>query len=111
MAILLVLTNLPDQKAAETLARTLIENRLAACVNILSPCRSIYRWKAAIETTDEVPLLIKTTEARYPDLEKAILAIHPYETPEIIALPVTQGLPDYLAWITAETRSENESSP
>ncbi len=110
MNTLLVLTNLPDRTTAETLAATLVESRLAACVNILQPCRSIYRWKGAVETTDEVPMLIKTTEARYPALEAAIRAQHPYETPELIALPVVNGLPDYLAWVAAETQLDHWSS-
>jgi periplasmic divalent cation tolerance protein len=103
MSILLVITNLPDQASAEALAVALIDDRLAACVNILAPCRSIYRWQGKLETADEIPLLIKTSEAAYPALESAIRARHPYTTPEIIALPVTQGLPDYLAWVGAET--------
>jgi len=111
MEILLVLTTLPDQTTAETLASALVESRLAACVNILQPCRSIYRWQGTVETADEVPLLIKTTEARYPALEAAIRARHPYEIPEIIALPISLGLPGYLAWVAAESQSENWSSP
>ena len=103
MNILIVLTNLPDAARAEALATTLVETRLAACVNILAPCRSVYRWNAAIEQASEVHLLIKTTAECYPALEAAIRAQHPYETPEIIALPVTRGLPDYLAWVAAET--------
>lgn len=104
MTALLVLTNLPDRPSAEALAAALVEERLAACVNILAPCRSIYRWQDAIETADEVPLLIKTSAACYAELEAAIRARHPYELPEVIAFPVTQGLPDYLAWVDAETR-------
>jgi periplasmic divalent cation tolerance protein len=104
MTTLLVLTNLPDRPAAEALASALVGARLAACVNILAPCRSVYRWQGAVETTDEVPLLIKTTEASYAALEAAIRAQHPYELPEVIAIPITQGLPDYLAWVNAETR-------
>lgn len=107
MSILVVLTNLPDRQSAEELARFLVEDQLAACVNVLSSCRSIYRWKGEVEETDEVPLLIKTTEARYEALEAAIRARHPYELPEIIALPVAQGLPDYLAWLAAETQKDN----
>lgn len=107
MNTLLVLTNLPDQATAETLAAALVDNRLAACVNILPACRSVYRWKGATETADEVPLLIKTSEARYPALEAAIRAGHPYETPEIIAVPVTHGLPDYLAWVAAATQVQS----
>jgi periplasmic divalent cation tolerance protein len=104
MPALLVLTNLPDRAAAERLAGTLIEKRLAACVNILAPCRSVYRWKDAVQQDEEHPLLIKTTAARYEELEAAIRAGHPYELPEIIALPVERGLPAYLDWVDAETR-------
>lgn len=97
----LVLTALPDRPAAETLATALVEARLAACVNILAPCRSVYRWQDAVEAADEIPLLIKTTAECYPALEAAIRAAHPYELPEVIALPVACGLPDYLAWLAA----------
>ena len=102
---LLVLTNLPDEASAEALATALVETRLAACVNRLAPCHSVYRWQGNIERAMEIPLLIKTDSARYPALEAAIRSRHPYETPEIIALPITHGLPDYLAWLTAETSS------
>jgi periplasmic divalent cation tolerance protein len=105
MSALLVLTNLPDRTAAEMLANALIEARLAACVNILPPCRSVYRWQGAVEAADEVPLLIKTSEARYAALETAIRALHPYELPELIAVPITHGLPAYLGWVAAETSS------
>ena len=109
MRLLLVFTNLPDQDAAEALAATLVENRLAACVNILQPCLSLYRWQDAVETAEEVPLVIKTSEERYPALEAAIRTAHPYTTPEIIALPITHGLPDYLAWLAEETRANASS--
>ncbi|MDD5296222.1 MAG: divalent-cation tolerance protein CutA [Rhodocyclaceae bacterium] len=101
--ILLVFTNAPDEAVARSLARALVDNRLAACVNILSPCRSIYRWQGKREEATEVPLLIKTTAAAYPALEEAIRAGHPYELPEILALPIQAGLPGYLAWVGAET--------
>jgi periplasmic divalent cation tolerance protein len=107
---LLVLTNLPDEASAHALASTLVAENLAACVNILAPCRSVYRWQGKIESTAEVPLLIKTTTARYPALEAAIRARHPYELPEIIALPVELGLPEYLAWVAGET-TELKSTP
>jgi len=110
MNALLVLTNLPDRAAAEKLASLLVENRLAACVNILSSCRSVYQWKGAVELADEVPMLIKTTAARYPALQEAIRVQHPYETPEIIAVPVSHGLSDYLAWVAAETQTDNRPS-
>lgn len=111
MNILLVMTNLPTQEVAESLASRLVEQRLAACVNILPSCRSVYQWKGEVERTEEVPLLIKTSEARYPALEEAIRSVHPYDTPEIIAIPVTRALPGYLAWVEAETQVDNWLSP
>jgi periplasmic divalent cation tolerance protein len=103
MRSLLVLTNLPDRAAAERLADALIEKRVAACVSILAPCRSFYRWQGAVQRDEEHPMLIKTTEERYAALEAAIRAGHPYELPEIIALPIERGLPAYLDWVAAET--------
>jgi len=103
MSALLVLTNLPDRAAAERLADILIEKKLAACVNILAPCRSVYRWKGALQHDEEHPMLIKTTVERYSLLEQAIRAAHPYELPEIIAVPLERGLPEYLQWVAAET--------
>jgi periplasmic divalent cation tolerance protein len=105
MGTLLVLTNLPDRAAAERLADTVVQKNLAACVNILAPCRSVYRWKGAVQHDDEHPLLIKTTAERYPALEQALRAGHPYELPEIIAVPIEQGLPAYLEWVAAETKA------
>lgn len=106
--ILLVFTNLPDGTSAEKLARQLVEARAAACVSQLAPCISTYRWKNNIETSTEVPLLIKTTRAAYPRLEKLIREAHPYELPEIIAVPLTAGLPAYMDWIAVETNSLKE---
>ena len=108
MSMLLVLTNLPDRAAAERLAESLIEKHLAACVNILAPCRSVYRWKDAMQRDEEHPMLIKTTAERYAELEAAIRASHPYELPEIIAVPVERGLPAYLDWVVAETGASHE---
>jgi len=102
--ILLVITNLPDASSAAKLARHLIDERAAACVNQLAPCTSTYRWQGNVESATEVPLLIKTTKAAYPRLEKLIREAHPYELPEIIAVPVTAGLPAYLNWIANETK-------
>lgn len=101
--IILVITNLPDKESAQKLAHHLIEARAAACVNQLAPCTSTYRWKTKIETATEVPLLIKTTRDAYPRLEKLIREAHPYELPEIIAVPVSTGLPAYLDWVSGET--------
>ena len=103
MNTLLVLTNLPDRAVAERLAETLIEKRVAACVNILAPCRSVYRWKGAVQHDEEHPMLIKTTAERYAALEQALRAGHPYELPEIIAVPVERGLGAYLDWVASET--------
>jgi len=102
---LLVITTLPDPQAAERLATSLVEAGLAACVNIGAPVTSIYRWRGALERGSEVMLTIKTTRARYPALEKAIVEDHPYELPEVIAVPITEGLNDYLAWIETCTRN------
>ncbi len=103
MSALLVITNLPDRAAAEKLADALVEKRLAACVNILSPCRSVYRWQGAVQREEEHPVLIKTTREAYAALEAQIRALHPYELPEIIAVPIERGLPAYLDWVNAET--------
>jgi periplasmic divalent cation tolerance protein len=102
---LLVITNVPDRAVAERLADMLIEKRLAACVNILAPCRSVYRWKDAVQHDEEHPMLIKTTQERYAALEQALRAAHPYELPEIIAVPIERGLPAYLDWVAAETKA------
>src|SRR5438067_13796550 len=105
MSTLLVLTNLPERAAAERLAELLVEKQLAACVNLLAPCRSVYRWKGALQHDEEHPLLIKTTAERYGALEEALRAAHPYELPEIIAVPVERGLPAYLDWVATETKA------
>lgn len=108
---LLVFTNLPDRAAAQRLAASLIEQRVAACVNILAPCRSVYRWEGAVQEEEEHPLLIKTSAVRYAALEAAIRAGHPYELPEIIAVPFERGLPGYLAWVVQETMTEPSTTP
>lgn len=109
MRILLVLTQLPDEASARALAEHLVSGRLAACVNVLAPCRSVYRWQGSIEDAPEVPLLIKTTDARYAALEAAIRARHPYELPEIVAVPLAGGLAGYLGWIESETTTETRT--
>jgi periplasmic divalent cation tolerance protein len=100
---LLVFTNLPDRESALALARALVERRLAACVNVLGGATSIYRWREALETAEEVPVLIKTQRARYAEVEATIREMHSYELPEIIAVPVERGLARYLDWLLAET--------
>jgi len=102
--VLVVLTNCPDVEVADRIARTIVEQRLAACANRLAPVESVYRWQGAVERATEVPLLIKTTRERYAEIEQAIRALHPYEVPEIIAMPVSAGLASYLRWVADETQ-------
>ncbi len=102
-AALLVLTTLPDRASAERLASSLVDQRLAACASIQAPCQSIYRWQGKVESASEVPLHLKTTVARYAELAAAIRAAHPYDVPEIIAVPISHGLPAYLSWLATET--------
>jgi len=110
-ATLLVVTTLPDAAAARILAAALIEQRLAACINILAPCTSVFRWQGQVEAATEVPLLIKTSASRYAELEAAIRAHHPYELPEIVAVPIASGLPAYLGWIAEETTPKDHTTP
>ena len=102
-AAIVVLTNLPDRESAKALARALVEGRLAACVNIGAAVESIYHWQGQIETEIEVPVAIKTRQVLYSKVEAAIRNIHPYELPEIVAVPISYALPGYLDWIAAET--------
>jgi periplasmic divalent cation tolerance protein len=97
------LSNLPDRERALQLATALVEARLAACVNVLAECASMYRWKGALETASEVPVLIKTRESLYPRVEETIRKLHPYELPEVLALRVDRGLPAYLGWVLRES--------
>ena len=100
---ILVLTHLPDHAAAMELARALVTERLAACVNVGAPVQSMYHWQGQIETAQEVPVAIKTRSALYSRVEAAILASHPYELPDIVAVPLSDGLRPYFAWLDAET--------
>lgn len=102
MAVIAVLTNLPDSDSAFNLARTVVQLRLAACASVLSPATSFYRWEGREEQASEVPVLIKTTVERYSELEQAIKGLHPYSLPEIVAWPIDRGHPDYLAWVERE---------
>ncbi|MGH9853476.1 MAG: divalent-cation tolerance protein CutA [Blastocatellia bacterium] len=101
---LVVLTTVEKQEDGARLARLLIERKLAACAQVLAPMISIYRWRGEIEQSGEVLLLIKTTRAAYQELEDAIKQNHPYETPEIIALPVETGSNDYLSWLDSSIK-------
>jgi len=99
----LILTTLPERAGAEALARDLLAARLAACIQIGAAVESLYHWRGEIETARETPVAIKTRAALYPRVEAAIRRRHPYELPEIVAVPITDGLPGYVDWIAAET--------
>jgi periplasmic divalent cation tolerance protein len=101
---LLVITTIDDEDTARLLAAEAVEQRLAACVHVVSAGRSVYLWQGQVEEAREHTLLIKTTVARYGALQDWLVQRHPYDTPEIIALPITAGLPDYLDWIRQCTR-------
>ena len=103
METLLVLTNLPDAASARALAEHLVAARLAACVEHPGALSVGLSLAGQLEEAEEVPLLIKTTAERYAALEAAIRARHPYELPEIVAVPIDHGLPAYLGWLAAET--------
>jgi periplasmic divalent cation tolerance protein len=102
------MSNFPDEKSACELAIVLIEQRLAACVNIMPAVQSVYRWQNAVEEVIEVTLVAKTTQARYDELEAAIKSAHPYEVPEIIAIPIAAGLPAYLEWVVQQTTKDDD---
>jgi periplasmic divalent cation tolerance protein len=98
---IIVLSTCGDEAEALKLARAVVEARLAACVNIMPPVRSIYRWEGKIESAEEFLLLVKTTDDRFAALREMITALHSYDTPEIIALPIVDGSEKYLAWLSA----------
>jgi len=108
MNCLMVICNVPDETTATHIAHVLVQERLAACVNILPACRSVYRWEGELQEACEIPLLIKTTPAGYPGLQQRLLGLHPYDVPEIIALPVAQGLPAYLTWVSQSLLSSDD---
>ena len=103
MAVIAVLTNLPDSESAFNLARELVHLRLAACANVLAPVTSFYRWEGAEEQATEYPVLVKTAAERYDALEAAIRERHPYSVPEVIAWPVSRGYAAYLEWVLQES--------
>ncbi len=103
MAFIQVMTTTGTKEQAREIARRLVEEKLAACVQILDGIESTYLWKGKVETSGEFMCFIKTREDLYPQVEEAIKKIHSYETPEIIALPITGGSKDYLKWLTEST--------
>ena len=102
---LLVLTTVPVGDEGQRIAETLIEERLAACVNLLSPMTSLYRWNGAIERSDERQLIIKTSRARLTALKTRLEALHSYDVPELLVISVADGSEAYLKWVSAETTS------
>ena len=102
----ILLTTVGDSASAETLAQQLVERRLAACVNIVGPIRSIYRWRGHVHSDPEFLLLIKTTSERAERLRSELKSLHPYELPECVEIAIEGGSDEYLAWIAAEVNSE-----
>src|SRR5258708_227702 len=99
----LILTTVPDEELGRTMARVLVVERLAACVNVHAPMTSIYRWRGAIEQETERQLVIKTTVDRVAAVRSRIGQLHPYELPEFLVVPVADGSPAYVDWIAGET--------
>lgn len=103
----LVMTTVENRKQAERLAAELVERRLAACVSIGATLTSVYPWQGQIETAEETPLMIKTSPQRLDALKSALEKLHPYDVPEMLVLPVNDGLPAYFAWAHEWTNHEN----
>jgi periplasmic divalent cation tolerance protein len=104
VAVLACTCTCPDLASAQRVAEALVDERLAACVQVLPGVRSTYRWHGNVERADEVLLLIKTTSERLETLAERVRALHPYELPELLAVEAAGGLPDYLDWVAAQTR-------
>ncbi len=103
--VYVVFITAPSGKGEE-LARRLVEERLAACVNVIRGVRSIYWWRGKVEADEEDLLVVKTSGEALEELIKRVREIHPYEVPEVIALPVEKGLAEYIAWVVEETRGK-----
>lgn len=101
--IILVLTTMPDDDRADAVARTLVDERLAACVNVHGPMRSTYRWKGQLEREAEQQIVIKTTRERLPQLEARLHALHPYDLPEFLVVAADGGSAAYVKWVGTET--------
>lgn len=101
-----MLSNAPDVQLAKRIAHMLVEEALAACVNLGAPCLSMYMWEGKLEGAEEVPLTIKTTRGRLPALVERLRQLHPYEVPEVLVLPVFGGLQSYMEWVRAQARQQ-----
>ena len=102
-----VFTTIDNRESADAIARSVVEKKMAACVQITGPITSTYRWEGEIETADEWLLIMKTRDVLYKDLEACIKEVHPYEVPEIIAVPVVDGSSSYLDWVKQQTQSRS----
>jgi len=102
--VLIAISTAPDREIARHLARVLVEEQLAACVNLFEPIESIYRWQDRIEQSSEVMLIVKTTRSRLPALDRRLRELHPYELPELLAWEVAGGSADFISWVIAQTR-------
>lgn len=107
MPVLLCLCTCPDAASAAAIARALVDERLAACVNQLPGLHSVYRWQGRVEQAEEVLLLIKTTEDRLAALMDRVQALHPHELPEVLAVQAAGGLAPYLDWVVEQTREDD----
>src|SRR5688572_17743394 len=108
--ILMVYCTVPDAETAERLARAVVSERLAACVNVLPGIRSIYRWDGAVESSDELLLIAKTARSSFDALRDRLVALHPYELPEIVAVKLDLGSPDYVDWVRRESAGTGTGS-
>ena len=102
---ILIYNTVPNEETAQKIAEELVGKKLAACVSMVPGLKSVYRWEGKVEQANEICLMIKTTSDRLEELQANLLALHPYTVPEIIAVPITGGLPTYLQWIVDETSS------
>jgi periplasmic divalent cation tolerance protein len=103
MSVVVVFSTFPSPEKAAEVARTLVDERLAACANLVPGVRSIYRWQGAVQDDSETLAILKTTRERLDALKERLVALHPYEVAEVIAIPVEGGHAPYLAWVAAET--------
>jgi periplasmic divalent cation tolerance protein len=110
-AVVVLLATFPDDAVADRIARILVEEARVACVNVLPPVRSIYRWQGKVETASEVLVMMKTRRSNVDDVAARLKELHPYEVPELIALPVVAGLPAYLQWVMTETSHASVKEP
>ena len=108
--VIVVLCTCPDRETARRLASDLVDRRLAACVNLVPGLESIYRWEGRTETSEECLMIAKTSNAGFERLRDRVVELHPYELPEIVAVPVIDGLPEYLEWVTGSIAGQTREA-